>query len=364
VNSRWTVSPPGLSTSSTFNESSFSTSFYRMKLISQLARLNVIILETELSSFTYAQLNYVRIALMKAIISTTEYPIFWRKSGWNLEGTLELRGGMPLKRDFSFANDSSNSDDFTFANTSSEASEDEKDVDTETVGDGSKRFTDFLPSVLYDALKNSTVHLSEPSQPVIKCSKFCNKNCNSVVKSWSGGEVQAIQDIFSNCTKIKLKNELLSQLCFQRSAGLPVTGFFYNGHLLCSNLFNYVSKISIYHINLVTRDFARGCKRYIHGNSNRRKNYAARIQFISWMKVTSENYGQNGPTDIVLVLPSYLNKSELYKIYVNEAPMPHVKKSNFYHLFKTEFGPRRENKSLPWIRKAIFIKFNIPETDE
>ena len=106
------------------------------------------------------------------------------------------------------------------------------------------------------------------------------------------------------------------------------------------------------------RDFARNCKRYIHGNSNRRKNYAARVQFISWMKVTSENYGQNGPTDIVTVLPSYINKSELYKMYLNEAPMPHVKKSNFYHLLKTEFGPRRENKSLPWIRKAIFIKFN------
>ena len=358
VNSTWTASPPCVSTSSSFIESSVSSSFYRIKLISQLAGLNATISETELSSFTYAQLNHVRIALMKAIISTSEYPRLWRRSGWNLDGTLELSGGMPLKRDFSFANESSDSDNFTFANTSSETSEDEKDVETETVGDGSNNFAASLPSVLYDALKSPTVHISLPNQAVIKCSKFCNTNCNSVVKSWSGGEVQAIQDRYSNCTKTKLKNELLSQLAFQRSAGLPVTGFFYNGHLLCSNLFNYVSKISIYHINLVIRDFARNCKRYIHGNSNRRKNYAARVQFISWMKVTSENYGQNGPTDIVTVLPSYINKSELYKMYLNEAPMPHVKKSNFYHLLKTEFGPRRENKSLPWIRKAIFIKFN------
>ena len=68
------------------------------------------------------------------------------------------------------------------------------------------------------------------------------------------------------------------------------------------------------------------------------------------MKRFSENFGQDGPTDIVTVLPSYLNKAELYTIYSKEACKPHVKLSTFYKLMKSKFGPRREDKSLPWIR--------------
>ena len=68
------------------------------------------------------------------------------------------------------------------------------------------------------------------------------------------------------------------------------------------------------------------------------------------MKIFSEKYGQNGPTDIVTVLPNYLNGAELYKHYIKECPAPHVKLSTFYKLLKTKFGPRRQDKSLPWIR--------------
>ena len=107
---------------------------------------------------------------------------------------------------------------------------------------------------------------------------------------WSDAEVQSLKDSFTVRNKTELKNKLLSQLIFQKSAGLPVTGFFYSGHLYCAKFFS--------HINLVSRDFASDYKRYIHGNSNRRKNIAARVTFISWMKIASENYGQNGPTDI------------------------------------------------------------------
>ena len=77
---------------------------------------------------------------------------------------------------------------------------------------------------------------------------------------------------------------------------------------------------------------------------------AACTTFICWMKVFSENYGQNEPTDVVTVLPSYFNKAELFKIYQKEASKPHVKLSTFYKLFKSKFGPRRDDKSLPWIR--------------
>jgi hypothetical protein len=73
----------------------------------------------------------------------------------------------------------------------------------------------------------------------------------------------------------------------------------------------------------------------------------------------SHMYCETPCIDVVTVLPSYLNKSELYKIYIKEVQKPHVKKSNFYSIFKTDFGPKRENKNLPWIRKVIFIILDI-----
>ena len=37
-------------------------------------------------------------------------------------------------------------------------------------------------------------------------------------------------------------------------------------------------------------------------------------------------------------------------MYKAETVKPHVSQSTFYSLFKTKFGPRRLDKSLPWIR--------------
>ena len=42
--------------------------------------------------------------------------------------------------------------------------------------------------------------------------------------------------------------------------------------------------------------------------------------------------------------------SELFKIYKKEVYGPQVKKSSFYYLFKTQFGPKRKNKKNPRIR--------------
>ena len=54
--------------------------------------------------------------------------------------------------------------------------------------------------------------------------------------------------------------------------------------------------------------------------------------------------------DIVTVLPSYYNRAELFKKYTEAVLEPRVKMSTFYKLFKSEFGPRRRDHNLPWIR--------------
>ena len=147
-----------------------------------------------------------------------------------------------------------------------------------------------------------------------------------------------------------VKNKLLGWLQFQKSAGLPINCYFFNNQLLCVGYFCAITGLSKYYAITVLNDFHKGWRRYVHASENQSKCTASCTTFICWMKRFSENFGQDGPTDIVTVLPSYLNKAELYTIYSKEACKPHVKLSTFYKLMKSKFGPRREDKSLPWIR--------------
>ena len=78
------------------------------------------------------------------------------------------------------------------------------------------------------------------------------------------------------------------------------------------------------------------------------------INFCAWMKVYSLNFGQNSPTEVVIILPSFLNKADLYKVYRRESPAPHIKESTMYQLMKSKFGPRRDDLTLPWIRLSKF----------
>ena len=264
-------------------------------LISKLATINQKIGDLGYSTMNRELFTH-RTFLMKAIIRTCAQPAGRKKqSGWNTIVGLGLKGGSPSSspvKDFIFANDSSNesshSDDFELANSSSE----------DASNSNEERFLNPLTSILYPIIEASPAQYSELIIPGVECSKFCKKTCSCKFNMWSDAEVQSLKDSFTVRNKTELKNKLLSQLLFQKSAGLPVTGFFYSGHLYCAKFFSHITGISLYHINLVSRDFASDYKRYIHGNSNRRKNIAARVTFISWMKIASENYGQNGPTDI------------------------------------------------------------------
>ena len=315
-----------------------------------LADVNLIIKAGNLSQESLDKIKSFRLELMRVIIGTTNDDKFHvsRESGWNLIEGLGLKGGgLPSPdRDFSFANESSNSNDsFTFANSSDLS-------DSEPINEAVEKpyLCDHFPNIIYPAVGSRDPSFSKINPPAAQCSKTCNKPCNELFLSWTEEEVQSIRDTFVASNKTMLKNKLLAQLHFQKAAGLPVNGFFFHQHLLCPRFFSFVTDISMYLILLVIKGFFCGYHRYVHGNSYKKKNHSAKVNFTSWVKVFSENYGQVGPTDIVTILPSYINKSELFKIYSNEAPKPLVKMSTFYKLMKTVFGPRRENRQLPWIR--------------
>ena len=141
-----------------------------------------------------------------------------------------------------------------------------------------------------------------------------------------------------------------SQLDFQRSAGIPTSGYYFKGILLCVNQMRTLTAVSKYILQKVLNNFARGHRRFVHGNNNKVVSRLATSNFCAWLKQYSEKCGQDGPMDVVTVLPSYMNKADLFKVYMKEAVPPLIKKSSFFKLFKSKFGPRRRDKSLQWIR--------------
>ena len=204
--------------------------------------------------------------------------------------------------------------------------------------------------MLYDKVPSPEKISCNLSLSPVACSLVCNRMCDTVVSSWSESDLVKIREPFSGLKSLKLKNKLLEFLHFQKTAGLPVDGFFFYNHLFCVNYFCHITGISQYHASSVLKDINKGYLRYIHGNMDKSLSSVKCVTFVSWMMRFIENYGQSGPTDIVQVIPSYLNKSVLFKIYLQEAASPHCKYSTFCKYFKCKFGPRREDRKLPWIR--------------
>ena len=273
----------------------------------------------------------------------------WKKLRYNWD-RVDLLGsqvdGDPgdLSDDEKFANDS-DSDDYTFAN----ADEEDEEFDEED----SREIKHFypLPSLTYKKVPVEQQKISSESQKLLPdCSAWCSENCTSVVKTWAASELLRIKDHFSGVKAVSLKNKLLNFLNHQKVAGLPMDGFFFNKQLLCVNFFCHISGISKYHANLVLNDSSRGILRYEHGNVSKSGCSTKSVTFICWLTRFIENFGQHGPSDIVIVIPSYLNKRELYKIYIQDAPTPHCRYSTFCRFMKQFFGPRRADKSLPWVR--------------
>ena len=247
---------------------------------------------------------------------------------------------------FQVANDSSDSDE-NFSVAQSYA--DELNDDAGPSDEVKYVLSPILP-IFYKDKKVPVQAVLNQSIPNRKCSSWCTENCEINVVNWSTSDVAKIRELFSGVKAVQLKNKLLTLLSYQQATGLPTNGFFFNKQLLCVNYFCHLSEISKYHANLVLDDFSKGYRKYEHGNVSKSGCTAKSVTFICWMMRYIENFGQNGPTDIVIVIPSYLNKIDLYKTYIQEAPTPHCRYTTFCRFMKKFFGPRRDDKSLPWVR--------------
>ena len=193
------------------------------------------------------------------------------------------------------------------------------------------------------------------------CSKTCNNKCHSEVQAWEDKDRLRLKEKFT-CNKIiETKEKLLGHLIAQDDIrqGLN-TKYIVKGHQFCLDYFAIITGCSLYIVKKVLADYLNGIRLYQHGNSKLvRGMSASTVSAICWLKCFSESYGQFSPDENVTVLSYWLTKMSLFKMYQEETPSPHISESLFYDLFKTAFGPRRVDKSLPWIRISKYSTHSV-----
>ena len=191
-----------------------------------------------------------------------------------------------------------------------------------------------------------------------KCSPKCYKECSIVMKSMTATELECFKR-FKGKSVIETKNNLLNHLKSQSDLGVSVRGYVLKGQTFCTKFFSEVTKVSEYILKTVWRDFMGGAQQYIHGNNCNPRESVASVKCTCWIKVFSQLYGQSAPDECTTVLPCWLTKATLFRIYINESTPPFVKKSNFYNIFKVKFGHMRTDKSLPHVRISKYSTHSV-----
>ena len=180
-----------------------------------------------------------------------------------------------------------------------------------------------------------------------------------MIESFNKDELENIENKFKGDTLVATKNNLLLHLKSQCDLGFGTSGYVYRGHTYCNRAFSHVAKISEHILKTVMSDYFARVQQYVHGNDSNPRESVAAVKFTTWMKTFIQLYGQSAPDALTSVLPSWLTKATLFRIYMKESTPPFVKRSNFYKLFKSKFGYMRTDKSLPHVRISKYSSHSV-----
>ena len=217
---------------------------------------------------------------------------------------------------------------------------------------GTEKFVQAGERLFFKSKNDGSSENESQSFEVVKsdCYWKCEENCGQFVRSLSSADSEALISIFKGPTNEINKNLILRHLNKQTHFGCGTHNYVFKGHKFCIKFLSKYTKVSEYILKIVLKDFSNGRERYIHGSDSKPRGTFAAVKFTAWLKNFSELYGQSAPDELTTVLPAWLTKATLYKLYLQECTPPFVKKSTFYKLFKENFGPNRKDMSLPHIR--------------
>ena len=133
-----------------------------------------------------------------------------------------------------------------------------------------------------------------------------------------------------------------------------------NNHTFCLKAFARLTGNSEYVVKSVLVDFWTGQSLYQHGNSGSLKQQSqSTTNFICWLKLFAESYGQFAPDSNTTILSYWLSKQYLFTLYLEETMAPHLSLSAFYQNFKKYFSFKRCDKSLPHVIISKYSSHSI-----
>ena len=195
----------------------------------------------------------------------------------------------------------------------------------------------------------SALKVSESSVRRTPC---CGDVCNAQYLTTKARS--RVDEMVKGKSKGEIKTALLEQLHSQEKMDISTSGFLIGGQYLCKKYFSSLSEVSPYMVKEVFRAFEVGQRFFVHGNTVGIKQSVATIGFINWLKNFAVNYGNYAPDEQKLIISACFSIKEMFLMYKEQSPGPLVKKSSFYSLFKSKFGPAREDKSLPCVRLSSY----------
>ena len=283
-----------------------------------------------------------------------------RRGGWNVHGGLF--GGSPHSPNPGpvFANsDSNESEDSSkkcFVGDTDSSDDSDSELCSDSVHVRMNLGCDPLPTI-YAENKIEKIKVSKFS---VKCE--CENKCDEAAINLTDDVVIQMKAKFVGESLTKTKNLLLSHLKAQSDILDTVeNGFYYGGHSFCLAVFSKLTGISPYILRKVQEAHKQGLIRFVHNNSRMPKNSPRKVNAICWFKSFCQIYGQRAPDVILVVLPSWLDIITVFDMYKQENPVKseQIKYSTFAKMMKTDFGPRRPDRSLPRVRFSKWSSHSV-----
>ena len=270
------------------------------------------------------------------------------------QSNLEILDSEPVGMSFDSSNTSSETCEFEIA--------DECDLSRKVIQEISRsKGVEDCPDVENDLIERSEVYdFVEEEEETPQIDPQANKNpkavcCNNLcISKEIPLQVQNKFEEMKMKGKKEIKQFLLDHLIKQEDIGLPTHGFQFFGIFFCKKSFAQFTGLSNYIVTEVLKAFEFGQTYFVHGNEVGLRESEATLGFVIWMKQHSKNYGNQAPDEETIVLPACFSQKDLFEQYQDEAPVPLIKSSTFYRLFKSKFGPHRVDKSLPHIRISSY----------
>ena len=235
-----------------------------------------------------------------------------------------------------------------FENISEENSESNDEGEESASSFQSQQFVNAVSSKQFENVGHFLSKSSKASSEF--CSQSCCNRCAQTIDSWGVNEHEEVKKKFEANNAKHLRQLLMDQLKAQEAMGISTSNFSVRGQAFCSSFFANLIGKSNYLIRKTLKNFNRGFETVSHGNEGVVKYIPSTVQATCWIKNFAEAYGQHSPEQNVMVLNHWLNKGALFSMYKADTVDSPVSQSLFYKLFKTVFGHKREDKTLPCVR--------------